>query len=262
MLIDSHTHLDAFSDTEVAEILARASDVDVGLVVSVGTTLETSARAVQLSATFPQVYAGVGVHPMDLVGPVDDEAYIALRTLAMSSDKVLVISEIGLDFKEGMPDRAMQFQAFRQQIRLARELTKPIVFHSREAHDDSLRVLREERAYEVGGIMHYFQADAPTARTAIDLGFYISLARPLLRLPALQKVAAELPLDHLVLETDTAPQPFKPKRERWTEPRHLRDIAAKLAELQGRTVEEVEATTSHNFLSLFTPNHALQKDVQ
>ena len=250
MLIDTHTHLDTFSDTEIAEILARAKDAGVGSVVSVGTTVESSAQAVRLSAVFPQIFAGVGVHPMDLRGPINDETYASLLKLATSSNKVLMISEIGLDFKEGMPDRAMQFQAFRQQIRLARELKKPIVFHSRDSHPDTLRVLREEQAYEVRGIMHYFQADAPTARKAIDLGFYISLAKPLLRVHSLQQVAARLPLDHIVLETDSTPQPFKTRRENWTEPRHLRDIAAKLAELQGKSMEEVKEVTSQNFLSV------------
>jgi TatD DNase family protein len=106
--------------------------------------------------------------------------------------------------------------------------------------------LREEQAYEVGGAMHYFQGDERTAKTAVDLGFYISLARPLLRLPHLQKVATGLSLDNVVLETDAAPQPFKGKRENWTEPRHTRVVAEKLAELQGRTVEEVEEITSRN----------------
>ncbi len=149
-----------------------------------------------------------------------------------------------------MPDRATQYQAFREQIRLARELRLPIVFHSREAHDEVLRVLREERAYEVGGAMHYFQGDMDTAQAAIDLGFYISLAKPLLRLPHLQAVAAELPLDRIVLETDSAPQPFKAKRENWTEPRHLNDIAQKLAQLRGIDAEEIRRITTDNFLKM------------
>ncbi len=220
------------------------------LVVTAGTTLETSARSVELSARFPELFSGVGIHPMDLRGPVDDGTYARLLKLAVSSEKVLVVSEIGLDFMEGSPDRAVQYQAFREQIRLARELGLPIVFHSREAGEETLRVLREERAYEVAGVMHYFQADGDTARRAIDLGFYISLARPLLRLPHLQRVAAALPLDYIVLESDAAPQPFKAKRQNWTEPRHVRDVARKLAELQGRSLQEVEAATSRNFLSL------------
>lgn len=250
MLIDCHLHLDSFPDDEVAEILERARRVGVGFVISAGTTLESSSRSVELAGTFSALFSGVGVHPMDLREPIGEEAYGRLRDLAVSTEKVLVISEIGLDFMEGAPDRALQYQAFREQVRLARELGLPIVFHSRESHPEVLRVLREERAYEVGGVMHYFQADEMTARRAIELGFYISLARPLLRLPHLQEVAAKLPLEHVVLETDAAPQRFKAKRENWTEPRHLRMIVEKLAQLQGRPVEEVEAITSDNIRNL------------
>ena len=248
LLIDCHTHLDPFADDEVSQILDRARDVGVGVgcVICAGTTLESSRRSVRLSGLFPGVFSGVGIHPMDIREPVDEATHERLRQLAASSDKVVVISEIGLDFMEGTPDPAIQYQAFRQQIRLARDLKLAIVFHSREAHEEVLRVLREERAYEVGGAMHYFQGDERTARAAIDLGFYISLARPLLRLPYLQRVAAGLPLESIVLETDSAPQPFKAKRENWTEPRHLRPIAEKLAQLQGRDVEEVEAITTGN----------------
>ena len=249
-LVDTHTHLDSFSDEDVASILARARSVGVGAVISAGTTESSSRRAVELTSVFPDMFAGVGVHPMDLEGPIDDAAYARLREMALSTGKVVVISEIGLDFMEGLPDRAVQYQAFRSQIELARDLGLPIVFHSRDAHGETLRVLREERAYEVGGTIHYFQADARTAEEAIDLGFLISLARPLLRLPELQEVAASLPLEHIVLETDAAPQPFKAKRENWTEPRHLRDVALKLAELQRRDVEEIEAATTNNVLRL------------
>ena len=136
---------------------------------------------------------------MDIKEPFTDKTYARLSRLAVSSDKVLVISEIGLDFMEGAPDRPVQYTAFREQIRLARELGYPIVFHSREAHDEVFRLLREERAYEVGGVMHYFQGDLDTAKRAIDLGFYISLARPLLRFTYLQEVAAAVPIEHIVL---------------------------------------------------------------
>ena len=252
MLVDCHTHLDSFADKEVRQILDRARGVGVGAVVTAGTTEASSARAVQLSETFPDLFAAVGIHPMDLIGPMDDEGYGRLAALAGSSRKVVAISEIGLDFMEGAPDRAVQYQAFRGQIRLAREYGLPIVFHSRDAHLETLQVLREERAYEVGGVMHYFQADMETAREAIDLGFYVSLARPLLRLSALQEVASALPLESIVLETDAAPQPFKSKRESWTEPRHVRDVAVELARLQRRPVEEVEEATSRNILRLMS----------
>ena len=253
MLVDTHVHLDPFSDDEVSQILERAHRAGVGFVISAGTTLASSHRAVELSRRFTSLFSGVGIHPMDLDGPVDEARYSTLRQMAVSSDKVVVVSEIGLDFMEGAPDRAVQYQAFREQIRLARELKLPIVFHSRESHEEVLRLLREERAYEVGGVMHYFQADDATARQVMDLGFYISLARPLLRLPELQGVAAGLPLERIVLETDAAPQPFKAKRESWTEPRHLRDIASKLAELQQTPVESVEEVTTRNVERLLGP---------
>jgi TatD DNase family protein len=201
---------------------------------------------------YPDYFSGVGIHPMNITEPFTEETYETLKRMAQD-DKVLVISEIGLDFMEGTPDRALQYHAFREQIRLARELGLPIVFHSRESHDEVLRVLREERAYEVGGVMHYFQADEATANAAIDLGFFISLARPLQRLPHLQELAARIPLEHVVLETDAAPQPFKGRRENWTEPRHLRDIVTLLAQLQRKPVEEVEAVTCANILSLLEP---------
>lgn len=249
-LVDAHCHLDAYGDGEVGEVLARARSAGVRLIVNAGTTIESSRRCVKLARMFPELYAGVGIHPMDLTGPVDGRIYAQLFECATSTDKVIVMSEVGLDFLEDMPDRAIQYQAFREQIRLARELRLPIVFHSRKAHEEVLRLLREERAYEVGGAMHYFQADADTARAAIDLGFHISLAKPLLRLPRLQDVAVELPLERIVLETDSAPQPFKAKREKWTEPHHLQDIARKLAELRGIEVDQVRRTTTQNFFEM------------
>ena len=246
MLIDCHVHLDSYTDAEVSEILERGREVGVGFVISAGTTLSSSERSIALSGKFADFFSSVGIHPMDIETPFDDATYERLEQLAVANEKVLVVSEVGLDFMEGAPDRALQYTAFREQIRLARQLGYPIVFHSREAHDEVFRVLREERAYEVGGVMHYFQGDMDTAKRAIDLGFYISLARPLLRYGYLQEVAAAIPLGNIVLETDAAPQPFKAKRENWTEPRHTRVIAARLAELQDTTVEEVEAITSRN----------------
>ena len=257
MLIDCHTHLDAFNDDEVPQIMERARLADVRCVVTAGTTLESSNRSIQLADRYTSLFSGVGVHPMDLSGPLDERSYSRLRTLATRCEKAIVLSETGLDFVDGAPDRAIQYQAFREQIRLARELRISIVFHSRCAHMETLRILREERAYEVGGAMHYFQADLKTARQAIDLGFHISLARPLLRLEPLQQVAAALSVEHIVLETDTAPQPFKARRDRWAEPRDVKTVAEKLAQLKRLPIEEVEEITTGNFLRMI----GLKRDV-
>ncbi len=248
MFIDCHVHLDPFTDAEVGEILDRARQVGVGAVISAGTTIPSSLRSLDLSAKHPAFFSGVGIHPMYIREAFTDETYAALRDAALSTEKALVVSEIGLDFLDvdDAPDRAIQYTAFREQIRLARELRLPIVFHSREAHEETFRVLREERAYEVGGVMHYFQGDFKTARKVMDLGFYISLARPLLRLPQLQETAVKTPLESIVLETDATPQPFKSKRENWTEPRHVATVAGALAELKGIEVEQVERVTTAN----------------
>ena len=157
-----------------------------------------------------------------------------------------MVSEIGLDYLKTSPDRKMQDAAFRQQLRLALELGLPVVFHSRESHEDVLRVLREERVWDVGGIFHYFQGGEATARQAIDMGLYVSLARPLLRLSELQDAARAIPLGAIVLESDSFPQPFKKYRHNWTEPRHVAEVAEKLAELKGLDVAEVAEVTTAN----------------
>lgn len=250
MFVDCHTHLYSFTDTEVHEILDRARDANVGPVVAAGTTLDSSERSVDLTNKHESIFAGVGVHPMDLTNTIGDKEMVLLKNLANSTSKTVAISEIGLDFMENMPDRAIQYDSFRNQIRLARDLHYPIIFHSRASHQEVLRILREEMAFEVGGAMHYFQSDLYTAETAINLGFYISLARPLLRLPELQSVVKQLPLESIVLETDSTPQPFKSKRENWTEPRHIKDVAIKLAEIHNTTLEIVTDTTTKNFLEM------------
>ncbi len=255
-LTDSHTHLDHFPPSEIAEVLERAAAAGVGLIVCAGTTLDSSAQCADLAQRHPVLYAGVGLHPMDLQGPLDDDTYASLERLASENPKVVCVSEVGLDFQPTSPAQEVQDQAFRRQIGLAREMGKPIIFHSRESHPEVLRTLREEGAAEVGGVMHYFQGDRATADEAMDLGFFISLAKPLLRLPELQEVAAELPLEWIVLETDAAPQPWKKYRRNWTEPSHVLQVAEKLAELKDMPLDQVVQRTTDNLLGLLK----LQRD--
>ena len=252
ILADSHTHLDQYPAQEIPEILERADSVHVGPIICAGTTLDSSRVCVEMAREHSALYAGVGVHPMEVTTsmPGDEKLLMGLEELSRSSAKVICISEIGLDYLPESPDVPSQHQMFREQIRLAKTLGLPVIFHSRESHSDVFRMLREEGAGDVGGVMHYFQDDERTAREAIDGGFYLSLARPLLRLPHLQEVSRELPLENLVLETDAAPQPFKKYRHNWTEPRHVRDVAEKLAELKGITVEEVAEVTTRNLAAL------------
>ena len=248
-LIDGHSHIDQFAPEALGPLLGRARAANVGLIVSAGTTLESCRRTLELAEANPGVYAGVGLHPADLAGWVDDAVESELRRLAVHP-RVVEWSETGLDYMPHSPAYDIQHDAFRRQIRLAREFGLPLVVHSREADEDTLRLLAEENAAEVGGAWHYFQGDLRLAERVMELGFFISLAKPLLRLPELQESAARIPLDHIVIETDSYPQPFKKNPVRRTEPWHLPQVAAKLAELQATDIETVAAATTANYLRM------------
>ena len=242
---DCHTHLDQYDPAELPGILERAAAVGVTSVILAGTTLESTRHCIALAGQYDACHAGVGIHPCQAYERVDDARYAELERLALSP-QVVCISEVGLDYLPESPDQGVQDQVFRQHIRLAKSLDLPVIFHSREAHSACFRVLREEQAGDVGGAMHYFQADEATAREAIDCGFFISLARPLTRLPEVQEAARAIPLENIVLETDAYPQPFKKYRSNWTEPRHVAEVAQCLAEVKGVSVEEVAAVTTAN----------------
>jgi TatD DNase family protein len=247
---DAHTHLDQYVPEDIPGILERAGEAGVGYILLAGTTIESTERCIALADEHPMFYAGVGIHPMQADDPVDDDAYGRLESLARNNPRVVCISEVGLDYLPSSPDHEVQDQVFRAHIHLAKSLGLPIIFHSRESHPAVFKVLREENAGQVGGAMHYFQGDAETARAAIDCGFFISLARPLTRLPELREVARDIALEHIVLETDAYPQPFKKYRHNWTEPRHLADVAQCLATVKGISVEEVAEVTTANLSRL------------
>ena len=252
---DCHTHLDQYDEAELPGVLERAAEAGVTSVLLAGTTLESTKACIGLAQRHDAFYAGVGIHPCHAWERVDDAMYAELERLAQLP-KVVCISEVGLDYLPDSPDHGVQDQVFRAHIRLAKSLGQPIIFHSREAHSACFRVLREESAGDVGGAMHYFQADEATAREAIDCGFYISLARPLTRLPEVQEAARAIPLEHIVLETDAYPQPFKKYRHNWTEPRHVAEVAQCLAEVKGVSVEEVAEVTTANLRKMLNRREA------
>ena len=251
-LVDGHTHIDQYGSDELPALLDRARRASVGLIIAAGTTLASCAAVAALAesnTTGVAVFAGVGLHPADLEGPVNAATVDALRALAVRPE-VVEWSETGLDYMPNSPKWDVQQDAFRKQIRLAKEFGLPLVTHAREAEEDLLKILREEGASEVGGAWHYFGGNMALAERAMELGFYISLAKTLLREESLQQVAAKLPLERVVIETDSYPQPFKKYRERWTEPWHLPQVADKLAELQEVDVEKVAEVTTSNYLKM------------
>ncbi len=251
LLADAHTHLDQFPDSELPGVLERARQAGVGVIIVAGVHEESSRRAVALAEASEGVYAGVGIHPEEVKSPMNDDGYRRMKALAQSSPKVVCISEVGLDFAQGMPPIAAQEQVLRREVRLARELGLPVIFHSRESpgrledHRAILRLLREERVGEVGGAWHYFQWSADLAQECFDMGLCVSIAKPFLRLPELQGVVRDLPLERMVLETDTYPQTFKRNRARWNEPKDVREIAEAIAQVKGVSLEAVTATTGN-----------------
>ncbi len=246
MLADSHTHLDLFTDEELDTIIPRAWDAGVKLIVCVGSTIDSSRRAIELAERFDGVYAGVGIHPMDLKRPFNKVDYQNLKSLAESSTKVVCISETGLDFLDSSPDRGWQKESLRQHISLAKELGRPVDFHAREAYPEILDIMKDEDVREVGAIWHYFLGDVAKAEEAMACGFYISFAKPLILQPELAETAKHVPLERIVLETDSYPQPWKKNPVRRTEPSHLRLVAQKLAEIKGIDFSEVEEITTRN----------------
>ena len=230
-------------------VLKRAADADVGAIIVAGVTVESSARAVALAHSNPSLFAAVGAHPQDLSGPLGQTDIDQLDALADDA-AVVAMSEIGLDYQTTSPPHAEQIAALRTQIGIARNHGLSVIWHMREATQDCLRIMREENVAELGGAAHYFQGNYEEAQAVIDLGCKISLAKPLIRLPELQNVATRIPLDAIILETDSFPQPFKKNRDKWTEPRDIPVVAQKLAELRDIDLAEVMAATTENALSM------------
>jgi len=251
-LFDTHAHLHfpEFAD-DLGAVLARARAAGVRRVLTIGTNVETSRAAVALAAREPDVWASIGVHPHD-AGEADATALAEIEALAAES-RVVGIGETGVDFFRNLSPRDAQERVFRAQLALARRVGKPVIVHCRDAHEETLAILAEERVGETGGVMHCFSGDTAIARRCLDLGLLISLAGPLTypKARALPDVATFVPGDRLVVETDCPflpPQPYRGKRN---EPAYLAITAARVAELRGEPLETLAARTSENAAKLF-----------
>lgn len=177
-LFDTHAHLHfpEFAE-DLDAVLARARLAGVVSMVTIGTDRETNAAAVALAERLPDVYASVGIHPHDAAEATEAD-WEALERLARSSPRVVALGEMGLDFFRNLSPRDAQARTFRRQLELARRLGKPIIVHCRDAHAETLAMLTEEKAGEVGGVMHCFSGDVEVAKRFLDLGLVISLAGP------------------------------------------------------------------------------------
>lgn len=248
MLIDTHCHLDSEYFPEGAdETLARAREAGVTGFVCIGVGSLVQARsALELAARRPDVWATVGVHPHDAAN-FDDAQEAELMRLAQAP-RVVAVGEIGLDFHYDHSPRARQEEVFRRFVQLARQLKKPIVVHTRSAPDETLRILTEEKASDVGGLIHCFSENKPFAARALDLGFDLSFSGIVTFKRALdiQEVAGWAPADRILVETDSpylAPVPLRGKR---CEPAHVVHTARFVAALRGVSLEQIAEQTSQN----------------
>ncbi|MEO5702747.1 MAG: TatD family hydrolase [Gammaproteobacteria bacterium] len=253
MLVDSHCHLDRLDLANFTggfgEIMEHAASSGVGHMLCVSIDLETFPAVLAL-AQRDNVFASVGVHPNERDG--EDPCVERLIELAQHT-KVIAIGETGLDYFRSEGDLDWQRERFRTHIRAAKITGKPLIIHSREAKEDTLRILSEEGADSVGGVMHCFTEDWETAQRAMELNFYISFSGIVTFSSAkeLKKVAAQLPLDRLLVETDSpylAPVPFRGKAN---QPAYVRYVAQYIAELRGVQFQTVAESSTQNFFKLF-----------
>lgn len=254
MIIDSHCHLDRLELTPYQGRLERALDharaQGVELMLCVCINMENFPAVLAIAERHAFVYATVGVHPND--ADVHEPSVAELIALA-NHPKVIGIGETGLDYFRSEGDVEWQRERFRRHIAAARATGKPLIIHSREAKDDTLRILEEEGAGEVGGIMHCFVEDLETAQRAMALGFYVSFSGIVTfrNATALQEVARHIPLDRLLVETDAPYLAPMPHRGKPNEPAYVRLVAEFLAKLRGEPFEMLARETTANFKRLF-----------
>lgn len=256
MLIDTHLHLDfGRYDNERAAVVARAVEAGVTQMITIGTSLESSQRAIALAERFDAVWAAVGVHPND-AHEWGEQTAEQLRIWA-AHPKVVAIGEIGLDYYWKRVPHPVQQLAFEMQLALAAEVGLPVIIHDREAHEDVMTTLRHWVSTlspeAPRGVLHFFSGDLEMATEAISWGFYLGVDGPLTFKNArtMQKVVAALPLERLVVETDAPFLTPHPHRGQRNEPAYVRHVAEKVAELQGVSFEKVAHQTTTNAQSLF-----------
>lgn len=251
MIFDTHAHLDdrAF-DADREALLSQLPSNGVGQLMNPGCSLASSLAAVELAKKYDYVYAAVGSHP-DAADEVSEQVLSQYRELVKKNPKVRAIGEIGLDYHYEDIPREIQQRAFRAQMALAAELNLPVIVHEREAHEDGMKIVREYPG--VTGVFHCFSGSLEMAQWLIARGWYIGFGGVLTFKNAKKalQVAANIPLERIVLETDCpymAPEPFRGRRN---DPGKLCRVAEKLAQLRGKTAEEIQAVTLENGRSLY-----------
>jgi TatD DNase family protein len=252
MLFDTHAHYyDTQYDADRGEVIDRAAKSGVGYILSVSSDVASSVENISLAQNYDFIYAAIGVHPHNVID-LNNNIISALTDFA-SYPKVVAIGEIGLDYFYDNSPREAQKIWFAKQISLARTLKLPIIIHDRDAHEDTLSIMKGENARDVGGVLHCFSGSVEMAREVLNLNFMISIAGPVTFKNAnrLLEVVKYVPEDRLLIETDCpylAPEPYRGKRN---ESAYIRSTAEKIAKIKGKAYGEIEQLTTSNAKRLF-----------
>ena len=254
ILTDSHTHLDdGRFDRDREQVIERAREAGVARIVTIGSLEgpEGARKSVRIARDHDGIWATVGIHPHD-ARLADDRAIAEIEALA-DAPEVVAVGETGLDYHYDHSPREDQRRAFRAFIAMARAHRKPLVVHSRESMQDTLRIMDEEEGWEAGGVFHCFSGSSADARTIIDRGFHVSFAGVVTfkKADRARDLVARLPRERLLIETDApylTPVPFRGKRN---EPARVRLVAEKFAEIWSVSLEEAARITSENAARLF-----------
>jgi TatD DNase family protein len=250
MLIDSHAHLEMKEfDSDRREVIERARQSGIDCIVTVGTNLSLSRKALSIARHYENIYATVGVHPHD-VAKLDDTSFDELKAMAQDP-KVVAYGEIGLDYFRNLSPREQQIEMFGRQLELAAELKLPVIIHDRDAHEETLSLIKSSSVRR--GVFHCFSGDWAMARQCIDLGFYISVPGVVTfnKSTVLREVVRQAPLDALLLETDCPYLTPVPHRGKRNEPSFIIHTAKKVAEIKGMTWEDLAQTATRNTRKLF-----------
>lgn len=252
MIIDTHAHYDdkAF-DEDRAELLQSMQGAGVGRIVNIGSSLGACKRTIQLMEQYGFVYGALGIHPTDSGELTESDIEWIQENCAL--EKCVAVGEIGLDYYWDEPDRAIQKEWFVRQLALAKEVRLPVVIHSRDAAQDTVDIMKAENARDLGGVVHCYSYSRELAKNFLDMGFYFGIGGVVTfnNGRKLKEVVEYLPLDRIVLETDSpylAPVPFRGKRN---DSGKLTYVVEQIAQIKGISIEEVQQITTRNAYNLY-----------
>ncbi len=253
-LTDSHCHLNMdYFKNDYKEVAKRAYNNDVKTIITIGTNYKDSVKGVEIANEIDYIYTSIGWHPHDTKEIGDLNNLMKIMKLA-ENKKVVAYGEIGLDYFKNYSPSDIQRKFFRYQINMAKELRLPIIIHDRDANDDVVKILKEEKAEVVGGVIHCFSGDLNYAKKVIDMNFFISFPGTITfkkNRDEVKKIIGKIPIDKILIETDApflTPEPYRGKKN---EPSYVKYVAEKIAEIKNMTLNEVAKITTENCRKIF-----------